>query len=142
MDLENTLRWTEKVTLLAKPFGYEPAIVLAIIYVESRGNPSSINQTSMATGLMQVMPRESNEEIFASRPLSFELLDPEVNIIWGLKVLRWSHRDEPSLWGALYRYSGGQAWQSEKRFTETYWMPFCEAWAEIAMALREQGRTK
>lgn len=137
MELEATLQWTDIVTRMAAAYAIEPAIILAIIYVESRGDPTALNQTSMATGLMQVMPQEAHA-MFCLRPPSEVLLDPETNIAWGLKILSTYIEQEGTLWAAIYRYSGGKAWRSQAEFTHSFWLPFAEAWAEIEQQLRAQ----
>ena len=136
MELEATLRWTDMATRLAAPYGINPAVILAMIYVESRGDPVAMNPKSMATGLMQVMPKESHV-MFADRPTSAELLDPEINIAWGLKVLSYyMHKENGSLSGAIYRYSGGSSWRNMNDFVARYWLVFAEAWALIELAMR------
>ena len=142
MDLMATLQWVELATRIAALHQYEPAMVLALIYMESRGNPAALNETSMATGLMQVMPREAGP-VFQGRPTSRELLDPETNILWGLKILR-GLRTAPggTLRSAIYHYTGGKEWPSQEEFKRTYWLPFTQAWSAIERQLRPPGEAE
>lgn len=136
MELEATLEWLDLVRDLAEPYSIEPAIILAMIYVESRGKPLAVNHRSMASGLMQVMPQEAGD-VFSDRPTSAELLDPETNITWGLKILNgYMKASGATTWWALYRYSGGKTWPSQEDFTRAYWIPFTRAWAEVEQELR------
>ena len=80
------------VSLYAKQFDIEPALILAIMEVESAFNPQARSQSN-ALGLMQIMRstagRDVNELIDnkATNPTEQELLDPENNIRMGVGYL-------------------------------------------------------
>lgn len=133
MSLEDTLKWAPIVTALVAgcPPPIEISAILAIIHIESRGDPGAINAKSMATGLMQIMPRESNPEIFGNRPTQKELLDPGTNIAWGIRILSHCLTKDPTLRGALYFYSGGAYWESPARYDAQYWLKFVRIRAQI-----------
>lgn len=86
----------------------DPALVLAVIYVESSFNPHARSDQG-AVGLMQVMPvtaREIGAEL-GYRPDRIELQDPVVNIQFGthyLGKLRERYGDPER---ALQAYNGG-----------------------------------
>lgn len=137
MELEAVLQWAELVRGIV---GIDKvAITLAIIWVESRGKPDVINARSGATGLMQIMPYdpERTGEMFVGRPTSEELCESEVNVKWGIRILRYYYKEEGDLWGALYRYSGGKTWESYADFNKRYWVPFSKARGEIGAAMKE-----
>ena len=66
-------------------------LLAGIIKAESGFNASSINKTSGAVGLGQVMPSDSHignyDRIFAGRPTTPQLLDPATNIDWAARIL-------------------------------------------------------
>lgn len=140
MELEATLAWTPLVSTLAAAFSIDPALVLAIIYVESRGDALAYNRTSMATGLMGIMPRGAGE-MFQDRPTRRELHSPGTNILWGLRILH-SHLIAPggTIWSAVYSYTGGDVWDSREDFVEKYWLPLTEAWARIELELCQREK--
>lgn len=124
MDLTTVLQWKPLVAGIAAPYNIEPIVILAIIWLESRGDPEAFNAISQATGLMQVIPQEAGSP-FEDRPTIDELRDPRTNIEWGIKILAFCEkREKGNLWGAIYRYSGGGAWSSYGAFTQAYWKPF------------------
>lgn len=132
--MDAVLRWADLVREVAVEYDLSSALVLAVIWVESRGNPEAVNQRSQATGLMQVMPREAGK-VFADRPGRDELLDPKVNIDWGCRILRYFWNREENLIEALYRYSGGQVWGNHNDFMRRYLLPVIQAWTEIGELL-------
>lgn len=64
------------------PYDIDPDLVAAIMWVESRGDPNAVS-SSNAVGLLQIMPREAGY----SRPSKAELLCPDLNIEWGVRIL-------------------------------------------------------
>jgi len=135
--LEQTLQWVDLVTEIAVPAGIEPAVVLAIIWMESRGKPDEFHHISQATGLMQVIPREAGGR-FVDRPTIEELRDPRTNIQWGTRILVDYLNRKDGLWEALYHYSGGPVWSSPQRFNNVYWKRFKTAKMHIEHKLREE----
>jgi soluble lytic murein transglycosylase-like protein len=67
-----------------------PDLVAAMIYLESRGDPNVISPAG-AVGLMQVMPSDTGvpryDKWFKDRPTTAELLNPQTNLEWGVRVL-------------------------------------------------------
>lgn len=114
-----------------------PALILAMIYVESGGDATAINPRSRATGLLQVMPRETNPQIFGDRPTQEQLLDPETNIQWGIRILQWSLRGDRTLEEGLYNYSGGTTWQDSERYERLYWRPIQKYRLRISKLLED-----
>ncbi len=139
IDLEMTMQWEPLVAELAKPYGIEVSEVLAIIYMESKGDPIAVNRISKATGLMQVMPKEAGEP-FLDRPTQEDLKDPRINIQWGCKILAEAHAKAAEIGKgrrrAIYFYTGGEAWSSEEDFLNRYWAPFLLVKSSIAMNTR------
>lgn len=108
--MEHILAWEPLVAEIAPQYGLPVSLVLAIISVESNGNPAAFNKKSGATGLMQVIPSEYAPADW-NRPTKEELLNPETNVAWGCKILSWFRKEESGdLTLALYRYSGGGVW--------------------------------
>ncbi len=87
-------RWCDWIEQNANQFGIDPNLVAALILQESGGNPQAYSRSG-AAGLMQVMPRDGiaagfdcvNGPCFSSRPRTDELLDPQFNIQFGVKML-------------------------------------------------------
>ncbi len=98
----------------------DPWLVAAMILVESGGDPEAYNETSMATGLGQVMPREAGE-VFAHRPSVKELKDPETNIKWATLILAYRFQLLHDYESALYWYSGGTHWRDYETYKNRYW---------------------
>jgi soluble lytic murein transglycosylase-like protein len=140
MTIEEVLIWTSLVTRLTANCSppIDAATILAIIAMESGGDPNAINEAMGATGLMQVMPREANPGIFGSRPPQKKLLDPETNIRWGIRILQWSLQGNRSLEEGLYYYSGGRYWGNLQKYQDTYWKPFLKHRETIRQHLEEQ----
>lgn len=139
LQLDDTLRWTEDVEKLVISYrALDISIVLTIIYIESKGDPTKRNPKFPAVGLMGVVGREGGEG-FEDRPTCQELIDdPELNITWGIKILAYFHSIEETLVSALYRYSGGRCWDNFGAFIEGYWKPFAKVIPMIEAKLREQ----
>ena len=140
MSFNATLTWTPLVIQLTADCTppITPAVVLAIIYIESKGNAGAINPHGEATGLMQIMPKESNPAVFGTRPTKAELLDPQTNITWGIRILQVCLRGNRTLEEGLYYYSGGQAWQDYDRYRRLYWRPFQKARLQITRVMRTE----
>ena len=87
----------------ARRAGLEPALVLAVIEVESRFNPKATSSAS-ARGLMQVMP-------FWTKSIGDgqirALHDARINVRYGCVILRhYLDREQGNLVRALARYNG------------------------------------
>ncbi len=93
----------------------DPMLILAVISVESRFNPSA--ESSMgAKGLMQVIPRFHPEKF---HPLGGEeaAFDPEANIMVGAQILKQYIRRAGDLADALRMYVGASSDENEKGFS-------------------------
>lgn len=86
--------WCDLIANKAAEYWIDPYLVSAVILQESGGQPEVIS-TSGAVGLMQIMPSDGiasgfmciNGPCFANRPSSEELLNPEFNIDYGVRML-------------------------------------------------------
>ena len=77
-------RYLPEVRKAAARYRLPPALILAVIEVESNFNPRAVSRKG-ARGLMQIMPTTGS--MFAARP--HELFDPSVNIDVGSRYLRY-----------------------------------------------------
>ena len=85
-------------------YAIDPLLILAVMAIESRYNP--VAESSMgAVGLMQVIPRYHPEKLVAHGGED-ALLEPEVNIRVGTRVLHEYLRSHGDLETALQRYAG------------------------------------
>jgi len=158
--MDNILQWLPLVKEIAPIYDLSVPLVLAIIWIESSGNPDAYNTKSGATGLMQVIPKEHSPESWG-RPTIEELFDPKTNIEWGCKILRYFWRVEgQDIKRAAYRYSGGIYWlqrSDEKerkefegmhkllafnKFLEGYWNPLAKKQAEIEKLINNGNSEK
>jgi hypothetical protein len=86
--------WEPFITRYSARTGVDPNLVRAIIYIESKGDPTSISRDG-ALGLMQIMPENA---VYLGVN---DLLDPEENINAGTRYLTMllKEYDEPRvLW--------------------------------------------
>ena len=89
---------------VGKDTSVDPLLILAVICVESRFNPVA-ESTFGAKGLMQVIPRFHKEKLVGHGG-DDALLDPEVNILVGAKVLREYMKRFGGTQSALQAYAG------------------------------------
>ncbi len=83
--------------------GLEPALVLAVIEVESRFKPTAVSPAS-ARGLMQVMPFWTSA---IGDGQVKQLHNPRINVRYGCVILRhYLDREQGDLVRALARYNG------------------------------------
>ncbi len=120
-------QYKEWVLEYSDEYGVDPLDIAAIITIESDWDESVVNESSLATGLGQIMPREAGK-YFEHRPTMEELKDPETNIKWTCLIYSiYLRQSNGSKFGALYRYSGGSYWESKDTFVEKYWREFRKA---------------
>lgn len=100
---ESILQWCSLITKYAKEQNIDPNLIGAVMLQESGGNPNAISVT-MATGLMQVEPRDSGYAVFVNRPSMQELLDPEFNIKYGVGMLANLNNKYGNMRDALFHY--------------------------------------
>lgn len=92
--------------------GLDPAVVLAVIEIESHFDPYAVSRVG-AQGIMQVMPFWKNE---IGRPED-NLIDTATNLRYGCTILKYYlDKEQGRLVNALARYNGsyGEYWYAEK----------------------------
>ena len=105
------LQWCALIEQHAAKLGLEPALLAALIWEESGGDPNAISHQG-AVGLMQVMPNDGlaasfqcvNGPCFAERPSTQQLLDPDFNLAYGSQLLASLIRRNNDLRDALKAY--------------------------------------
>jgi soluble lytic murein transglycosylase-like protein len=87
-----------------REFSVDPLLILAVMAIESRYNP--VAESSMgAKGLMQIIPKYHPEKL-PEHGGEQALLDPEVNILVGTRILREYLRRFGETETALQMYAG------------------------------------
>jgi hypothetical protein len=100
----------ERFVSLAHAAGHktkiDPLLILAVMAVESNFNP--IAESVMgAKGLMQIIPEFHQDKLRSPQGGAVNVLDPEINIVAGAKVLReYATRTGDDLAAALRLYGG------------------------------------
>ena len=97
----NVMRWQALIDTAAKATNVPPALIAAIMAVESSGNPNAISPAG-AQGLMQIMPSELTRLGVAQD----HWLDPAANIDAGARYLAESLSSGASIEDAAARYFG------------------------------------
>ncbi len=87
----------------SKEYNYHPALVLAIIQIESNFNPYAVSYAG-AFGLMQIRYSVWKDELKIEKD---KLFDPEYNIDLGLKIFKKYHQYSGSISRALHLYNNG-----------------------------------
>ena len=85
-------------------YNVDPLLILAVMAVESRYNPVAESSVG-ARGLMQVMPKFHQDKL-AAHGGEPALLEPEVNILVGTRILREYQRRLGDTEAALQMYNG------------------------------------
>jgi soluble lytic murein transglycosylase-like protein len=85
-------------------FSLDPLLILAVMAVESSYNPVAESRVG-AKGLMQVIPRWHPEKLLEHGG-EYALLDPEVNIQVGARILREYMARAGEMQAALQMYNG------------------------------------
>ena len=104
------LRYESIITGHARNYRLEPALLAAVIYHESRFDPSARSDAG-AIGLMQLKPETAKGIALRTGGSAFELsdlYDPELNIRYGAWYLRHLVEKYGDLELALTAYNGGQ----------------------------------
>lgn len=105
---ENVQQWCPLIRKYSLENNLDPALIAALITVESGGKPDAISFQG-AVGLMQIMPKDNTktnqfDHFFTDRPTTAQLLHPEFNIKYGTSLLAGLI----SRWGSIelgvYRY--------------------------------------
>jgi soluble lytic murein transglycosylase len=112
------LRYSEFVRVHAREHGLDPAFVAAVIYQESKFNPSA-KSSSGAIGLMQLTPSTAHGIAVRTHGSAFhtaDLYDPEINIRYGAWYLHDLFAKYHSERLVLAAYNAGQGnvdrWQA------------------------------
>ncbi len=85
-------------------YAVDPLLILAVMAVESRYNPVAESQVG-AKGLMQVMPKFHLDKL-SDHGGEHAVLEPEVNIVVGARILREYLRRFGDTEAALQMYAG------------------------------------
>lgn len=94
-------------------YGVDPALILAIIAQESRGNPRAVSKAG-AIGLMQVMPYMAKRLCGYTR---YDLFDPVKNIDCGTKLLSYLKGRVETLQDIIASYYAGEkAYRYRKKY--------------------------
>lgn len=97
-------RWSKQIEKEASASGLDPDFIAAVVDSESNGDQYAISRAG-AVGLMGVMPAGPGLEW---RPSAEKLIDPEINLSWGVAILSAIVRQSGGdLVAALAAYSGG-----------------------------------
>jgi soluble lytic murein transglycosylase-like protein len=120
---EKILPWCALIEEKAGRYAVDPLLIAAVMLVESGGQPQVISHSG-AVGLMQVMPRDGiaatfqciNGPCFASRPTIEELMDPEFNVDYGVRMLAGLIAKHGNTRDALRAYGPGDVgyWYADK----------------------------
>jgi len=86
VSLDATLELVTAAYAAGEQTGLDPLLIIAVMAVESRFNPIA-ESVAGAKGLMQVIPRYHMEKIIASGGEK-AVLEPEINILLGARILR------------------------------------------------------
>jgi soluble lytic murein transglycosylase len=103
--------WKSIAADAAERFDMDPALILGVIAVESKGDPEALGRAG-ERGLMQLMPATAIEQagfLGFEHPDDVDLFDPETNVTLGAAYLQLQlHRfGRPDL--ALAAYNAGPA---------------------------------
>jgi hypothetical protein len=97
-------QWSMEIDKEARANGLDPDFIAAVMHVESNGDQFVVSRAG-AVGLMGVMPSGPGLEW---RPLPETLLNPEINLNWGVAILSEIFRQSGGdIVAALAAYSGG-----------------------------------
>jgi len=105
-------QYSSEIDVAAREQGLEPALLAAVVYVESTGRISAVSSAG-ARGLTQLMPAAASdaaEALGLPEPTSEQLLtDAALNLRLGSRHLAWTLRSEGGdLERALVAYNAGR----------------------------------
>ncbi|HEY2816255.1 MAG TPA: lytic transglycosylase domain-containing protein [Casimicrobiaceae bacterium] len=111
VDHPNARRFASLIERTAHSRALDPALVKAVIAVESAYEPNAISAKG-AMGLMQIIPATAQRYGLVARPdrtIEQQLLDPSINVRIGVRYLRdLLDRFEDDLSLALAAYNAGE----------------------------------
>ncbi len=144
------------IVAVAREEGVDPFLIRALIWRESRFNPS-IYGTAQEHGLMQITPAAGEAWAKANKIANFQpedLFDPVTNIRAGTWYLNralkhWSQTDDPATF-ALAEYNAGRSnalkWvdpndpQNHLAFLQRITFPSTRKYVEVILEKREEYR--
>ena len=106
VSLDATLELVSAAYAAGEQTSLDPLLIIAVMAVESRFNPIA-ESVAGAKGLMQVIPRYHMEKIIASGGEK-AVLEPEINILLGARILREYIVRSGDLTTGLQMYNGSQ----------------------------------
>ncbi|MDD4052457.1 MAG: transglycosylase SLT domain-containing protein [candidate division Zixibacteria bacterium] len=95
---------------LSPEYGFQPAQIMALVEIESGGDPRAISHTG-DYGLMQVNLHTWQRELGLDR---HRILETKYNLRSGLEILRRYHREAGDFWIAVHRYNNGYRGTDQK----------------------------
>jgi hypothetical protein len=104
VSLDATLEMVSAAYAAGEQTSLDPLLIIAVMAVESRFNPIA-ESVAGAKGLMQVIPRYHMEKIIASGGEK-AVLEPEINILLGARILREYIARSGDLTTGLQMYNG------------------------------------
>jgi soluble lytic murein transglycosylase len=145
------------IRVAAARYGVEPALVKAVVWQESRFNPS-VRGRAQELGLMQIREEAAQEWADAEHINGFEhahCLDPQTNTLagtWYLKKLlkRYTQTDNPVPYaladynagrGNVLKWTTGEAATNSAEFIEQIGFPGTKAYVKSVMLRREKYRS-
>lgn len=145
------LEYTATVERYADSNGVSPSLVYAIIRTESHFDAEAVSHAG-ARGLMQLMEdtfvwaQELDTEGFEKPLDTIELFDPEINVCYGTRVLRWLLEELSVPETALAAYNAGigrvREWLQDPRYSADgktlHTIPFPETAAYVQRVLSAQ----
>jgi len=145
--------WTALATKHANAAGLDPALVLAVIDAESKGQPRAMSRVG-ARGLMQLMPATA-QEIAQQHGVPYagpsDLFDPDLNVRLGtlyLARLRRQFGNDPWLYVAAYNAGPGNVdkWRlqhpklTSRQLIDTVAFPATRAYVRSVLATWRRER--
>lgn len=139
------LGYVAQITVLAKKYNLEPALIFALIREESHFDPQAISSAG-AIGLMQLMPFTA-KDVAKRKKISLQDKDLDnisLNLELGIAYLAWElNRFQKEKIYALAAYNGGggnvRKWQKQQQKDLDYWVeaiPFLETKNYIKKVIR------
>lgn len=123
-------QWSTEIQSEALNHGLDPDFIAAVIDAESNGNQFAVSRVG-AVGLMGIMPAGPGLEW---RPEPESLVDPTINLSWGVAILTEIMRQSGGdIGAALAAYSGG--WdQANSRVPRRYAASVLDAYGRAVAA--------
>jgi len=103
--------WKHYILQTSEKYSLDPDLIASVMLQESRGDPQALSNSG-AVGLMQVMPSDGlavkflckNGPCFSDRPTIEELINPELNIDYGARLLLEYIKNSGALREGLKQY--------------------------------------